>query len=164
MLECHTCLCMYACTQHLGFIWSCFVLVRAVERSQGRKVLFFFRSFRFIFKINFRPHVVPCYQRTCQHFSPDACACTLVPGIMLGKQTARRDCDSHSISCVQIEGSNNSITAANSLMVEARVQKSRIMQSRPAGNCCPEASLFNIVQVSLGITLRPSSYQLASFP
>ncbi len=69
-------------------------------------------------------------------------------------------CNSHSISCVQIGRSNNSIAAANSLMDEAQVQKSRIMQSRPSGNCCPKAISFNIGQTSIGIThqLNKSSH------
>lgn len=65
-------------------------------------------------------------------------------------------CNSHSIRCVQIGGSNNSIGAANSLTGKARVQKSQIMQSRPTGNCCPKAISFNIGQASVGITHRPN--------
>lgn len=89
-----------------------------------------------------RVHLLP--------FQPRCTSCELVHArSYLEYCTAR---DSHSIGCVQIGGSNNSITAANSLMGEARVQKRRIMQSRPAGNCCPEAISFNIGQASIGIT------------
>lgn len=65
--------------------------------------------------------------------------------------------------CGQIGGSNNSIAAANSLTAGAWVQKSWIMQWRPAGICCPTAISFNIGQASVGIThlLNKSWRQLA---
>lgn len=75
----------------------------------------------------------------------------LSPGTLLSKQCGH-GCNSHSISCVQIGGSNNSIAAANSLTAEAWVQKSRIMQWRPVGNSCPKAISFNIGQALVGIT------------
>jgi len=83
--------------------------------------------------------------RACACASPEYCLASKLPG---------HGCNSHSIRCVQIGRSNNSIAAANSLMGEAQVQKSRIMQSRPAGNCCPKAISFNIGQASIGITHR----------
>lgn len=75
----------------------------------------------------------------------------LAQGRMLDKQWGH-GCNSHSIRCVQIGGSNNSIAAANSLTARAWVQKSWIMQWRPAGICCPTAISFNIGQASVGIT------------
>lgn len=80
-----------------------------------------------------------------RHASLEYCLASKGPG---------HGCNSHSISCVQTGRSNNSIAAANSLTGEAQVQKSRIMQSRPAGNCCPKAISFNIGQASIGITHR----------
>lgn len=87
----------------------------------------------------------------CAYASLESCSASKRPG---------HGCNSHSISCVQIGRSNNSIAAANSLMDEAQVQKSRIMQSRPSGNCCPKAISFNIGQTSIGIThqLNKSSH------
>lgn len=81
---------------------------------------------------------------------------------MLDKQWGH-GCNSRSIHCVQIGGSNNSIAAANSLTAGAWVQKSWIMQWRPAGICCPTAISFNIGQASVGIThwLNKSCRQLA---
>lgn len=87
-------------------------------------------------------------------FSPDARHACLPLEYCLASKLPGHVCNSHSISCVQIGRSNNSIAAANSLMGEAQVQKSRIMQSRPAGNCCPKAISFNIGQASIGITHR----------
>lgn len=75
----------------------------------------------------------------------------LAQGRMLDKQQGH-GCNSRSIRCVQIGGSNNSIAAANSLTAGAWVQKSWIMQWRPAGICCPTAISFNIGQASVGIT------------
>lgn len=80
-----------------------------------------------------------------RHASLEYCLASKRPG---------HGCNSHSISCVQTGRSNNSIAAANSLTGKAQVQKSRIMQSRPAGNCCPKAISFNIGQASIGITHR----------
>lgn len=76
-------------------------------------------------------------------------------GRMLDKQWGH-DCNRRSIRCVQIGGSNNSIAAANSLMAGAWVQKSWIMQWRPAGICCPTAISFDIGQASVGITHWPN--------
>lgn len=86
----------------------------------------------------------------------------LAQGRMLDKQWGH-GCNSRSIHCVQIGGSNNSIAAANSLTAGAWVQKSWIMQWRPAGICCPTAISFNIGQASVGIThwLNKSCRQLA---
>lgn len=86
----------------------------------------------------------------------------LAQGRMLDKQ-CEHGCNSRSILCVQIGGSNNSIAAANSLTAGAWVQKSWIMQWRPAGICCPTAISFNIGQASVGIThwLNKSCRQLA---
>lgn len=86
----------------------------------------------------------------------------LARGRMLDKQRGH-GCNSRSIRCVQIGGSNNSIAAANSLTAGAWVQKSWIMQWRPAGICCPTAISFNIGQASVGIThrLNKSCRQLA---
>lgn len=145
MLERLVCVYAYACMQHLDFIWICFCCSESGGDRRGAVFLSFLQ-------INFRPHVVPCYECTCWCFSPE-----LVRGTPLGERAAR---DSHSIGCVQIGGSNNSITAANSLMGEARVQKRQIMQSRPAGNCCPRAISFDIGQASIGITERFERYGL----
>lgn len=86
----------------------------------------------------------------------------LAQGRMLDKQWGH-GCNSRSIRCVQIGGSNNSIAAANSLTAGAWVQKSWIMQWRPAGICCPTAISFNIGQASVGIThwLNKSCRQVA---
>lgn len=118
-------------------------------------------------------HIPPCHgceilccmfcSTICQHIiSPLAgfdielkhwrsfCA-QLAQGRMLDKHWGH-GCNSRSIRCVQIGGSNNSIAVANSLTTGARVQKSWIMQWRPAGICCPTAIWFNIGQASEGIT------------
>lgn len=91
------------------------------------------------------------FDRELKHWR-GSCA-QLAQGRMLDKQRGH-GCNSRSIRCVQIGGSNNSIAAANSLTAGARVQKSWIMQWRPAGICCPTAISFNIGQASVGITHR----------
>lgn len=92
------------------------------------------------------------------------CMCWLLEYCSASKRRGH-GCKEHSVHCVQIGGSNNSIAAANSLMGELQVQKSQIMQSRPAGNCCPKAISFNISQACVGIThpLNKSSRQPASY-
>lgn len=87
----------------------------------------------------------------------------LARGRMLDKPPGR-GCNSRSIPCVQIGGSDNSIAAANSLTAVAPVQKRWIMQWRPAGICCPTAIRFNIGRASLGITQRPNEWRRQLVP
>lgn len=130
------------------------------ESSQKAKRLFFLAaSDHRLCHVMSAPAGISSPAAICVFVSVCVCVCVSVGHwnqASPASQHRGHGCNSHSIRCVQIGGSNNSIGPANSLTVEARVQKSQIMQSRPTGNCCPKAISFNIGQTSVGITHRPN--------